>query len=93
MWLCHLSVYAQTDGFDPVSPPNPPSQEVKDSATYRYHLTVGCLPYNNGGLNTTGGEYVEGEAVWLYAWSVSGFKFRCWKDEAGTVLSTSYEMK
>ena len=33
MWLCHLSVYAQTDGFDPVSPPNPPSQEVKDSAT------------------------------------------------------------
>ena len=38
MWLAHLTVFGQTDGYDPSNPPNPSVPE-QDTTQY-YALTV-----------------------------------------------------
>ncbi len=90
MWLCHLSLMAQTEGYDPQNPPNPTVPDV-DTNVY-YNLTVKSSPEGIGNFNTVGGKYVEGAQVYLYAYSHDGCTFQKWIDEEGNTLSTNYRM-
>ena len=88
IWLCHLSAFAQTDGYNPSNPPNP-SVPDKDTTTY-YHLSVVSMPEGIGNFNTTGGDYAAGTRVYLYAYNHDYCNFKRWKDEEGNTLSTYY---
>ena len=66
MVLCHLSALAQTDGYNPSNPPNPTVPGSGQEGLYR--LTVATSPVGMGGVNTSGGEYREGDNVYLYAY-------------------------
>ena len=88
IWLCHLSAFAQTDGYNPSNPPNP-SVPDKDTTTY-YHLSVVSMPEGIGNFNTTGGDYAAGTSVYLYAYNHDYCNFKRWKDEEGNTLSTYY---
>lgn len=90
IWLCHLSAFAQTDGYNPSNPPNP-SVPDKDTTTY-YHLSVVSMPEGIGNFNTTGGDYAAGTSVYLYAYNHDYCNFKRWKDEEGNTLSTSYRL-
>lgn len=87
MVLCHLSALAQTDGYNPSNPPNPTVPETEQEGLYR--LTVATSPVGMGGVNTNGGEYREGDNVYLYAYYYSDLTFRYWIDDEGNVLSTN----
>lgn len=89
MWLAHLTVFGQTDGYDPSNPPNP---SVPDDDTQYYSLAVKSMPEGIGGLNTLGGKYKEGEEVYLYAYSHDNCTFLRWIDEEGQTLSTNYSL-
>lgn len=90
IWLCHLSAFAQTDGYNPSNPPNP-SVPDKDTTTY-YHLSVVSMPEGIGNFNTTGGDYAAGTSLYLYAYNHDYCNFKRWKDEEGNTLSTSYRL-
>ena len=90
MWLAHLTVFGQTDGYDPSNPPNPSLPE-KDTTKY-YALTVKSVPEGIGSFNTLGGNYAEGASVYLYAYSQDNCKFVRWIDEEGNMLSTNYSL-
>lgn len=88
MWLCSLSVFAQTEGYDPTNPPLPdfPSDDPSDSA---YTLVVNSSPLGSGSLNTSGGSCQEGSSVYLRAYNNGSFYFMYWIDDEGNTLSTS----
>lgn len=87
MVLCHLSALAQTDGYNPSNPPNPTVPGSGQEGLYR--LTVATSPVGMGGVNISGGEYREGDYVYLYAYYYSDLTFRYWIDDEGNVLSTN----
>ena len=90
MVLCHLSALAQTDGYNPSNPPNPTVPGSGQEGLYR--LTVATSPVGMGGVNTSGGEYREGDNVYLYAYNYSDLTFRYWIDDEGNVLSTNTDL-
>ena len=90
MWLAHLTVFGQTDGYDPSNPPNPSVPD--DDDTQYYSLAVKSMPEGIGSLNTLGGKYKEGEEVYLYAYSHDNCTFLRWIDEEGQTLSTDYSL-
>ncbi|MCC8113086.1 MAG: hypothetical protein LIP03_03655 [Bacteroidales bacterium] len=72
------------EDYDPTSPGNP----SQPSATYPLYLEVD--PVNAGYFNyNSGNRYSEGTSLRLYAYSNSGFVFKCWTQGTDTV-STSY---
>ncbi len=90
IWLCHLSAFAQTDGYNPSNPPNP-SVPDKDTTTY-YHLSVVSMPEGIGSFNTMGGDYAAGTSIYLYAYNHDYCEFKRWRDEDGNTLSTNYRL-
>lgn len=90
MWMAHLTVLGQTDGYDPSNPPNPNTSE-KDTTHY-YALTVKSVPDGIGSFNILGGKYAEGKSVYLYAYSHDNCTFKRWIDEDGQTLSTNYSL-
>ena len=64
VWLSSLSAFAQTEGYNPDNPPLPNFPE-KDTTVY-YQLTAATSPVG-GSLNSTGGKYMVGTTVYLYA--------------------------
>ena len=90
MWLAHLTVFGQTDGYDPSNPPNPSVPE-QDTTKY-YALAVKSIPAGSGNFNTLGGSYAEGSSVYLYAYSHDNCTFLRWIDEEGNTLSTNYRL-
>ena len=90
IWLCHLSAFAQTDGYNPSNPPSP-SVPDKDTTTY-YHLSVVSMPEGIGSFNTMGGDYAAGTSIYLYAYNHDYCEFKRWRDEDGNTLSTNYRL-
>ena len=90
MWLAHLTVFGQTDGYDPSNPPNPSVPE-QDTTQY-YALTVKSIPEGVGSFNTLGGHFTKGESVYLYAYSHDNCNFVRWIDDEGNTLSTNYRL-
>lgn len=88
MWLCSLSVSAQTVGYNPNNPPLPnfPVVEPKDTT---YTLTVNTSPYRSGSLNTSGGQYKSGVSVSLRASNTNNLYFAYWIDDEGNTISNS----
>lgn len=88
MWLCSLSVMAQTDGYNPTNPPLP-DLPTDDPKVTTYTLVVNSSPNGSGSLNTSGGQYEEGATIYLYAYNHDGFNFMYWIDDEGNTISTS----
>lgn len=68
------------ESFNPADPPEPGQPPMK--------LEVVVSPAEAGSVSGTG-RYVEGVAVNLRAYVNTGFRFVCWTNSAGDVLSTS----
>lgn len=80
VWLSSMSILAQTDGYDPANPPLPEA---------KYKLTLNATPKGAGTFNVSSATLVKGEAVSLYAYTNTNFKFVKWMDaKADTLVST-----
>lgn len=77
----HITTYGQTP-FDPTSPPDPGTPQLKHT------LTLVATP-SEGGTVSGGGTYVDGSRVNLYASAKTGYTFEAWSDAEGMVISTS----
>lgn len=87
VWLSSLSVFSQTDGYNPANPPLP---DFPTADTTVYHtLKVIPSPVANNVLNTNGGKYIAGTSVYLNAYDSNYMVFQYWIDDEGTTLSTS----
>lgn len=79
VWLSSMSILAQTDGYDPANPPLPEA---------KYKLTLNATPTGAGTFNVSSATLVKGEAVSLYAYTNTNFKFVKWMDaKADTLVS------
>lgn len=88
VWLSWLSVFSQTDGYDPANPPLPDFPNTEQPADY-YRLTVKSSPAGNGIVSTSGGSYQEGQSVGVSAYNRDNMVFQYWMDDEGNELSTS----
>ena len=86
--LSALPALAQTEGYDPSNPPDPTVPGGEEQVT-RYHLTVSASPYAQNCVNTTGGDYQEGNRIYLYAYDRNHMTFLHWADEEGAILTAS----
>ena len=86
--LSALPALAQTEGYDPSNPPDPTVPGGEEQVT-RYHLTVSASPYAQNCVNTTGGDYQEGNRIYLYAYNRDHMTFLHWADEEGAILTAS----
>lgn len=87
VWLSSLSVWSQTDGYNPANPPLPDFPQA-DTTTYRT-LKVMSSPVAQNVLNTSGGRYKAGQSLYLCAYNSNGMTFQYWIDDEGTTVSTS----
>lgn len=84
VWLCSLSAFAQTDGYNPNNPPIP--DWPRDTT---YVLTVNSSPSGSGSISTPGGQYKEGTSIYISAYDNGNFHFMYWIDDEGNTISTS----
>lgn len=70
------------DDFNPSSPPEPGVPDI-------YSRIVVLRNVDEAGSVSGSGRYLVGSTVSLYAYSNSGYTFKCWTDKKGTVLGTS----
>ncbi len=54
-----------------------------------YNLQVAVTPSGAGSLNVSSGTYEEGSSIYLYTYNNTGFVFKGWYDDAGTLLSNA----
>ena len=69
--------------------PGNPSDPVM---AFNYMLSLKSEPEVAGYFNFQGGKVLEGTTQNLYAYANSGFRFVCWKDADGFVLSTKSDL-
>lgn len=87
VWLSSLSVWSQTDGYNPANPPLPDFPQA-DETTY-HTLKVMSSPMAQNVLSTSGGRCQAGQTVYLSAYNSNSMTFQYWIDDEGTTLSTS----
>ena len=87
LFLCLWAVasMAQTDGYDPVNPPNPNMPEV----TKTYALITSTQPAQAGSANVSGGNYTAGSSVYVYTYNNSNYMFKHWTDGKQVVSTNS----
>ena len=76
---------AQTDGYDPVNPPNP-AWPVADTTTY-YKVNCVSIPDGAGSFSGYGDRFKGGQSVTVSASTHNECYFICWKDANGNVLT------
>lgn len=81
--LFPLSATAQTEGYNPSSPPDP------ELSSYPV-LEVVALPTGSGRANVTKQHVEPGSVVYMEAWANSGFEVVAWIGEQGDTLSTDW---
>ena len=93
MWLCSLSVFAQTEGFNP---PNPPDPNKDGTGSTTYSLKAISKPYGAVSTYVWNERPAAGESGMVRCYDSSSFKFKRWVDDKGDVVSTEtifyYEM-
>lgn len=88
VWLSSLSVCAQTDGYNPANPPLPNFPQADSTAYHTLKVMSSPLAARNS-LNISGGRYVAGQNVYLYANNYNNMVFQYWIDDEGNTISTS----
>ncbi|MBQ8466186.1 MAG: chitobiase/beta-hexosaminidase C-terminal domain-containing protein [Prevotella sp.] len=83
LWLCAMVGVAQTDGYDPVNPPNP------DAPTTTYLLVTAVQPAQAGSSNVSGSSYTAGSSVYVYTYNNNGYVFKHWTDGTNIVSTSS----
>nr|MDE6854632.1 hypothetical protein [Muribaculaceae bacterium] len=69
--------------------PSSPSEPSTPAVLYRLYLS--CAPSGAGSINVSSGtQYRAGQNVYLRAYNNSGYVFRDWTAEDGSVVSTAY---
>ena len=85
LWLFAMVGVAQTDGYDPVNPPNPDVQATT------YLLATSVQPAQAGSTNVSGSKYSAGSSVYVYTSRNNGYVFKHWTDGTNIVsTSTSF---
>ncbi len=86
--LLPLSVAAQTDGYDPVNPPNPNWPD--DNTTQYYKVVREAIPYGAGRFSLNNNSlFKAGETVTITAEDHNDCYFICWKDVEGNEVTTN----
>ena len=88
VWLSTLSVCAQTDGYNPSNPPLPNFPQADSTVYHTLKVMSSPLAAKNS-LSTSGGRYVKGQQVYLYANNYNNMVFQYWIDDKGNTISTS----
>lgn len=83
LWLCAMVGMAQTDGYDPVNPPNP------DAPAVTYLLATSVQPAGAGSTNVSGSSYTAGSSVYVYTYNNNGYVFKHWTDGTNIVSTNS----
>ena len=83
LWLCAMVGVAQTDGYDPVNPPNP------DAPATTYLLVTAVQPAQAGSSNVSGSSYTAGSSVYVYTYNNNGYVFKHWTDGTNIVSTNS----
>ena len=83
LWLCAMGLMAQTDGYDPVNPPNPEVPAVT------YLLVTSAQPAQAGSANVSGSKYTAGSSVYVYTYNNNGYVFKHWTDGTNIVSTSS----
>ena len=85
--LLPLSVVAQTDGYDPVNPPDPNWPD--DNTTIYYKVVLEAIPYGSGRFSLNNySSFKAGETVTVTAQDHNDCYFICWKDVEGNEVTT-----
>lgn len=79
LWLWAMAGVAQTDGYDPVNPPNP------DVPAVTYRLVTSAQPEKAGSTNVDGSSYTAGSSVYVYTYNNNGYVFKHWTDGTNIV--------
>lgn len=82
LWLWAVGLVAQTDGYDPVNPPNPEARLLRT-------LSTAVQPVKAGYTNAPGGRYRMGEEVYVYTYANEFYRFKCWTDGEDVVSTES----
>ena len=86
--LLPLRVAAQTDGYDPVNPPNPSWPD--DNTTQYYKVVREAIPYGAGKFSLNNNTlFKAGETVTITAEDHDDCYFICWKDVEGNEVTTN----
>ena len=86
--LLPLRVAAQTDGYDPVNPPNPNWPD--DNTTQYYKVVREAIPYGAGKFSLNNNTlFKAGETVTITAEDHNDCYFICWKDIEGNEVTTN----
>lgn len=89
--LLPLCAAAQTEGYNPVNPPNPSWDQV-DTTKY-YTMAYESIPRNAGRFSMSSPQNFRGtQDVIIKAENTAKDSFVCWKDEKGEVISTNPEL-
>lgn len=83
LWLCAMVGMAQTDGYDPVNPPNP------DAPAATYMLATSVQPVGAGSSNVSGSNFTAGSSVYVYTYNNNGYVFKHWTDGTNIVSTNS----
>ena len=78
-----MGLMAQTDGYDPVNPPNPEVPAVT------YLLVTSAQPAQAGSANVSGSKYTAGSSVYVYTYNNNGYVFKHWTDGTNIVSTSS----
>ena len=85
--LLPLSMAAQTDGYDPVNPPDPNWPDNNTTTTYK--VVREAIPYGAGKFSMdTNKKFPAGETVTITAYDHNDCYFICWKDIEGNEVTT-----
>ena len=87
MLFCGMAAWAQNDGFDPASPPDP------GLIPENFRLTLVAEPAEAASSLTGGGKYTVGTSVTLKSTANTGWKFVNWTDESGETVTSTYIKK
>ena len=85
--LLPLRMVAQTDGYDPVNPPNPNWPDNNNTATYM--VVREAIPYGAGSFSMYNNQrFHAGDTVTITANDHNDCYFICWKDIEGNEVTT-----
>ena len=84
--LLPLSMAAQTDGYDPVNPPDPNWPDNNTTTTYK--VVREAIPYGAGKFSMDNNKkFPAGETVTITAYDHNDCYFICWKDIEGNEIT------
>lgn len=101
-WYVGDSLYSSSAGFNYTMPSNdvlvkakyeydpslPGNPEMPDTAIH-YSFSTSVSPPGAGSIYTTNDKYSAGENVYLRAYINTGYKFVCWQNQKGEIVSNA----